>query len=104
MNNDEARAILRSELAKYRELAYAQLRDMVGAKKRVFRVKGASGTEYQMDIYAHWDSTPNGDVRVIGCIDDCGWRAFLPMNDSFIKAPDDSFVGEMATVESPKPN
>jgi hypothetical protein len=27
-------------------------------------------------------------------IDDGGWRAFLPWTDSFIIAPDGSFVGE----------
>ena len=94
MNNNEAQAILRCELAKYRERTYAQLRDMVAAPKRASRVTGMSGTEYQIDIYAHWDSRTNGAVRVIGCIDDGGWRAFLPMSDSFIKAPDDSFGGE----------
>jgi hypothetical protein len=45
-------------------------------------------------VSAHWDSAPNGDVRVIGCVDDGGWRAFLPLSDSFIKAADGSFVGE----------
>jgi hypothetical protein len=27
-------------------------------------------------------------------IDDGGWRAFTPMSDSFIIAPDGSFVGD----------
>ena len=37
---------------------------------------------------------PGGNVRVIGSIDDGGWRAFVPLSDSFIKAADGRFVGE----------
>jgi hypothetical protein len=94
MNKDEARAILISELAKYRERSYDQLCAIVDAAKHRCQVTGVSGTQYQIEIYAYWDAKPRCDVRVIGCIDDGGWRAFVPMSDSFIKAPDGSFVGE----------
>lgn len=94
MNKTEAREIITVELAKYRNWSYDQLRALVDAPKRSFEVVGASGTRYHVDIDAHWDATPEGAVRVLGCIDDGGWRAYLPMSDSFIKAPDGSFVGE----------
>ena len=94
MDRSEARQIIAIELAKYRTWSYDQLRAMVGAPKQTFEVTGASGSRYYIDIYAHWDANPEGAVRVIGCIDDGGWRAFLPMNESFIKAQDGSFVGE----------
>jgi hypothetical protein len=94
MDKVEAKAILRSELAKYRDWTYSQLRELIGAPKRAFPVTGRSGAEYQIDIQAFWDSDVGGDVRVMACIDDGGWRAFLPLSDSFIKGPDGSFVGE----------
>jgi hypothetical protein len=94
MNKIEASKIITVELAKYREWSYDQLRAIVDAPKLTFEVVGTSGTRYYIDIVACWDATPEGDVRVIGCIDDGGWRAFIPMSDSFIKSPDGSFVGE----------
>ena len=94
MNKTEAREIITTELAKYRSWPYDQLVALVDAPKRSFDVVGASGTRYYIDIHAHWDAKPKGDVRVFGCIDDGGWRAYVPMTDSFIKAPDDFFVGE----------
>jgi hypothetical protein len=57
-------------------------------------VSGVSETQYQVTIQVFWDSKPHGDLRVVGSIDDGGWRAFLPLSDSFIMAPDGSFVGE----------
>lgn len=94
MNNQEARTVLASVLTPYRDHSYVQLCVMIGQPKRVLRATGPSGVEYQIDIDAYWDSRSGGDVRVFGCIDDMGWRAFLPLTDSFIKAPDGSFVGE----------
>lgn len=87
MDRREAREIIAHELAKYRTQSY-ELRAIVDAPKRTFEVVGPSGTPYYLDIRAVWDDKPEGDVRVIGCIDDGGWRAFLPMTDSFIKEPD----------------
>jgi hypothetical protein len=47
-----------------------------------------------VEIQTFWDSQPGGNVRVMGSIDDGGWRAFLPLSRSFIKSAVDSFVGE----------
>jgi hypothetical protein len=94
LNKTEARDILTTELEKYRNWPYEQLRALVDVPKRSFEVTGTSGTRYYIDIYAHWDAKPDGDVRVFGCIDDGGWRAYMPMSDSFIKAPDEWFIGE----------
>lgn len=54
----------------------------------------ASGKEYQFEIIVYWDDKPNGDVRVIGNVDDGGWRAYFPLGTSFLKAPDGTFIGE----------
>jgi hypothetical protein len=39
-----------------------------------------------------WDDQPGGAVRVLGAIDDSGWRAFVLLCEDFIKAPDGSFL------------
>jgi len=49
---------------------------------------------YQIEIQVFWDSWPGGNVRVMGAVDDGGWRAFIPVSRGFIMAPDGSFVGE----------
>ena len=94
MNRVEAGEILKTELAKYRDVPYEELVAMVDAPKRTTEIGGPSGTRYYLDIGVYWDGEAGGDVRVIGTIDDGGWRAFVPMSDDFIKAPDGSFVGE----------
>ena len=94
MNNAEARAVVIGALATYREWSYGQLCEIVDAPKRTFEMVGPSGARYQIDVRAYWDGEPNVNIRVVGTIDDGGWRAFLPLVESFIKAPDGSFVGE----------
>ena len=49
---------------------------------------------WQLEFLFYWDAEPNGNVRVIGSIDDGGLRAFVPLSDSFIKAPNGEFIGE----------
>ncbi len=34
-----------------------------------------------------WDGKPNDDIRVMGLIDDGGWRAFIPLSEDFITGP-----------------
>ena len=55
---------------------------------------GTSGTVYQLEIQAVWDGRKGGDLRVMGSIDDKGWRAFAPLISDFIVRPDGTFVGE----------
>ena len=55
---------------------------------------GASGTTYCVDVYAIWERKVGGAVRLWVTADDGGWRAFLPMSKTFIKAADGRFVGE----------
>lgn len=74
VDRGEARGILANELAKYGSRSYDQLRAMVDAPNETFDIIGTSGRRYRIDMHAHWDAKPGGDVRVIGCIDDGGWR------------------------------
>jgi hypothetical protein len=59
-----------------------------------FEIAGPSGTRYQLEIQAMWDRNPGGKLRILGCIDDGGWRAFVPVTDDFLIDPDGRFVGE----------
>lgn len=93
MDKNEAGELLRSHLNPWRTRSYQELADRIGETDRL-EVSGASETQYQITIQVFWDSRPHGDLRVVGSIDDGGWRAFLPLSDSFIMAPDGSFVGE----------
>jgi len=93
MDTDEARSVLTEHLASYRALTYPELAGRVDTVETA-EVRAASGVEYQLEVQFLWDSKPNRDVRVIGSVDDGGWRAFVPLSDDFILAPDGAFVGE----------
>jgi hypothetical protein len=75
-------------------LDYRQLRESLLREPRNFEVEGPLGTSYQVEAQAFWDSGEDGPLRVFVSIDDGGWRALLPMSESFILAPDESFVDE----------
>ena len=96
MDEKEARKILAEHLARYRARSYAELVPLVEAHEtETMEVKGLTGAEYQMEFNFFWDDKPNGDVRVIGSIDDGGWwRAHFPLTLGFILSPAGKFVGE----------
>ena len=94
MNNREAIALIEQELAVLRNEPYEQLVSRRSAESVEFERVGPSGVKYQVEIQVFWDDRPGGNIRVLGCIDNGGWRAFVPLSRDFIKAPDGSFVGE----------
>jgi hypothetical protein len=93
VNEAEARELLAAKMVELRRLPYAGL-------LRFFEVEaveltGESGAVYQVEVEAYWDDRRRGHVLVMAAIDDGrGWRAFVPMTDAFIVAPDGSFIGE----------
>jgi hypothetical protein len=94
MNNEEAIAVLDEELAKCRSEPYENLVTRITTGSLHFERTAPSGTRYQVQIQVFWDDRRGGNVRVLGSIDNGGWRAFVPVNRDFIKAPDGSFVGD----------
>lgn len=90
---EEAKEILAEELEKWRSRSYADLVTTIG-EQAIKEVEGKSGVKYQIEIEVVWDDRHNGNLRVLGAIDDGGWRAFSPVTDDFILAPDGSFVDE----------
>jgi hypothetical protein len=93
MNTQEAQSLLSEYLAGYRNYSYDELQTRL-REIDTYQVNGESGVQYQVEIQVFWDDKLQQNIRVIGAIDDGGWRAFLPLTDSFIMAPDGSFVGE----------
>ncbi len=57
-------------------------------------VKTESGAKYQLEIQAVWDDKKDGNLRVMGSIDDGGLRAFKPITNDFIITPNGTFIGE----------
>ncbi len=86
MHKAEAMEILRSALESYVNVDYSVLRERVGHSKTSI-VTGESGTKYQLEIQFFWDDAPDGTIRVLGSIDDGGWRAFVPLADSILGEP-----------------
>jgi hypothetical protein len=90
----EARAFAEQTLQLLREQPYEVLVERYLSKPDVTEMVGVSGTRYQVEITAFWDSGKPGNVRVLAAVDDGGWRASKPLSTDFIMAPDGSFVGE----------
>jgi hypothetical protein len=95
MDRGEAQGILAKHLGSYRLRAYADLVGLIG-NVQVIEVSGPSGAEYQIEIDVMWDSSiEKTNLLVSGSIDDGRLPgALVPVSDSFIVAPDGTFVGE----------
>jgi len=93
MDSFEARRVLHQQLATYRDLPYSELASRI-EKVETLNIARAAERPWQLEFQFHWDSEPGRDVRVTGSIDDGGIRAYFPVTDSFIKAPNGNFVGE----------
>ena len=93
MDNNEAQAILAQYLSNYRNRSYADLVSMIG-QIDVAETAGPSGAKYQIEVEVHWDDKAHRNIRVLGGIDDGGWRAWAPLSQSFIMDPDGSIDRE----------
>jgi len=81
-------------LNSYRARSYADLVAIIGQAEGI-DVSGPSGQRYQIEFNVLWDDKPGENVRVGASIDDGSFpRAYSPLTDDFIKAPDGSFVDE----------
>jgi hypothetical protein len=93
MDHQIAYAVLGDRLKALRKCAFQELVALIGHPDTKAAV-GEDGKIYQLETQAFWDRNKGGDVRVIVAVDNGGWRAFKPLSDSFIMAPDGTFVGE----------
>lgn len=87
MNSEQAKQMLNEELEKYRQQTFAELANRIGENEANEKTS-ASGARYQIEINIFWENQPNGNILVIGSIDDGGWRAFAPLTMSFLKRRD----------------
>jgi hypothetical protein len=94
MNKAEARELLASVLLPLRGEAYEQLVSRYLDQSETVTVVGPSGVEYQIELQAFWDGDKPGPLRVMGAVDDGGWRTFKPLTSGFIMASDGSFIDE----------
>lgn len=95
MDEAEARGVLDRWVAELRRQSYTDLTAAWLDRPDCEQVRASSGVEYQVEIEAFWDDRRTRTLRLVVSVDDGrGWRAFVPMTDSFIVAPDGSFVGE----------
>jgi len=93
MNEIEAKSILGQELSRYRRRSYSELLSLVD-RSETFERASPSGVIYQIEMQVFFDEESQRTLRVMGAIDDGGWRALKPICEDFIMAPDGSFVGE----------
>jgi len=93
MDSHEGRAVVSEQLRRYRAMSYKELQRLL-KEQDCFETRGPSGVSYQVEIEAVWDDRPGGNLRVFGHVDDGGLRAFDPLTEDFIMAPDGSIVGE----------
>jgi hypothetical protein len=93
MNHNEARQLLEAQLEEWRHRSYAELSREVGRWRR-FETTGPSGQRYEGDIQVFWRGVPLGLVKVIGSIDDGGWRTFVPLMTDFTMTPDGTIISD----------
>jgi hypothetical protein len=75
MNKEEAKEIIKQQLVLYRAKQYSELIKMIGAKPITYQFAAPSGVIYNIEIQAYWDDERKNNVRVMGSIDDGGWRS-----------------------------
>lgn len=99
MDRDEAGRLLRAVMIRFARRSRAELAQLMG-QVEVYSVEGAGGVAYQIEVDAHWDGEPGGTIRVLGSIEDGGFRSsFRPMTDGFLV--DAAGAIEMADLEKP---
>lgn len=86
MDKIEAGQLLEVQLEEWRRRPYAELSREVGRFRR-FETTGQSGEHYEGVIQVFWLGDADGTVRVVGSIDDGGWRTFVPLIKDFTVMP-----------------
>ena len=94
MDKSEARKILQWRISRYRAKPYAELVKLIDSVQ-VHVTTSVSGTKYTLEFDVLRDRGPDGNIRVIGEIDDGTFpSSFWPLCNGFILSPDGKFVGE----------
>ena len=87
MDKEEALSLLKDFLDWLESAGYETLSARVG-ENDALEVTGPSDRKYQIEYDILWDhKPPNGNLRIIGSVDDGGLRAFVPLTDSRLVSP-----------------
>ena len=86
MDRNEAGQLLEAQLEEWRRRPYAEVSREVGRWRR-FETRGPSGERYEGVIQVFWLGAAEGPVKVVGSIDDGGWRTFVPVIKDFTVMP-----------------
>ena len=86
MNERAALECLATERAQLKSLTCEELTALVDEPRSKW-VTGSDGRKYQLEIQVFWDSKESRNLRLMLSVDDGGWRAFIPLTDSFIVSP-----------------
>ncbi len=93
MNKKEAKEVLSKLLSDYQAKSYNELQLLLNSQNTI-EVKTDAGVKYQIEFQAVWDNKENGNLRIMGSIDDGGLRSLMPLTDDFIISPSGEFLGE----------
>lgn len=74
---ETARSLLNQELELFKFHPYSYFRARIG-EVWTREIVAPDGKTYQLEFEVVCDSRPAGNIRVMGSIDDGGWRAFFP--------------------------
>ena len=90
----DAKRLLGAELAKYREMPYEELTELLITEQHidVRELTSQAAGSLQVEIQGFWDDAAEQNLRVLGSIDNGGLRAYCPVTRSFIMRPDGSVV------------
>ena len=84
MDKVEARDLLEEFLDDLKSRSREELLGLISHPVYIEKT-GRSGTVYQIEYEAVWDSEPGGDLRIIASIDDGGFRSALkPLTADFL--------------------
>ena len=83
MDEVEAQSILEEQLAGFSRQSYFELEGRIG-KPAATTVKAPSGKKYQVEFTVFYDSAAHKALRIVGSIDNGGWRAFAPVTKTLI--------------------
>jgi hypothetical protein len=93
MDYNEALQLLEAQVEEWRLRSYVELSREVGHWRR-FETTGPSGEHYEGHVQVFWQGPVHGPVKVIGSIDDGGWRTFVPLMTNFTVTPDGTVLSQ----------
>jgi len=90
MNRAEGYALLTVELNSYRQLAHAELVELIGDETSIMR-RGSDGTHYSIELWVRWYDAAAQQVVVSGSVSPADWGSpHDRLDDSFVVSGDSS--------------